>query len=464
MSRLFWPVLAEQILTMMIGIVSTMLVSNVGAGAQSGVSLVDQFNNLFITILFAIATGTTVAIAHMIGAGKPEAAGKTAQQSLITVTGMAVILGTLILFFGEQFLRFLFGNAEASVLSAAKTYVFFSAFSYPFAGIYAVCAGIMRASGNSKTPLLCIFTSNIVNIVLASILIFTLKMGVYAVSISMLCARMTSGLMGIYMLKRGKAGFMLPKLRFKIDGEIMKPVLNVGIPAGIDQLMLQGVRVTLASFISGMGTSAIQANSISNSLNLLIMSAGTALMIVSTTVVGQAYGARDYERARQATYKICINAVVIQAIIAALIMLFFKQIISLYHPTPQAYDITLKVMQLNVFIQPIGWTGGFILAQVLRSVGEAKYSMKVAVAALFTIRLTGAWLMSVKLGWGVQGIWVSMYLDWVMRIAFFIPKFLGKGWELKAEKRWAEKAAAETARLEEEIAESESEEVREAPL
>jgi Na+-driven multidrug efflux pump len=145
-------------------------------------------------------------------------------------------------------------------------------------------------------------------------------------------------------------------------------------------------------------------------------------------------------------------------------MIFFNQIISLYNPTPQAYEIALKVMRLNVFIQPIGWTGGFVLAQVLRSVGEANFSMRVAVTSMFVLRLTGAWLLSVKLGWGVQGIWVSMYMDWVLRIAFFIPKFLGKGWEDKAEKRWIEKEAAEKARLEEEIAESESEEVREAAL
>lgn len=464
MSRLFWPVFCEQVLTMMIGIVSTMLVSNVGASAQSGVSLVDQFNNLFITVLMAIAMGTTVAIAHMIGARKTDTAGKTAQQSLLTVTSMAVVLAIFIIFFGNHLLKLLFGNAEAAVLDAANIYVFFSAFSYPFAGIYAVCAGIMRASGNSKTPLMCILASNIVNLALASILVFGLRIGVYAVSISMLCARMTSGLLGLYMLKKGKAGFMLPKFSFKYDKEIMKPVLNVGIPSGIDQLMLQGVRVTLVSFISGMGTSAIQANSISNSMNLLIMSAGTALMIVSTTIVGQSYGARDYERARQATVKICINAVIVQGIIAALIMIFFNQIISLYHPTRQAYDITLSVMRLNVFIQPLGWTGGFILAQVLRSVGEAQFSMKVAVSSMFALRLTGAWLLSVKLGWGVQGIWVSMYLDWVARIFFFIPKFLSKSWEVKAEKRWAEREAAEKARLEAELAESESEEVREAAL
>ncbi len=449
----------------MIGIVSTMLVSNVGASAQSGVSLVDQFNNLFITVLQALATGTTVAIAHMIGAGRTDKAGKTAQQSLVTVTGMAVVLSTLIIFFGDQFLRFLFGHAEQAVLSAGKTYVSFSAFSYPFAGIYAVCAGIMRASGNSKTPLFCIFASNIVNLALAWILIFTLKIGVYAVSISMLCARMTSGILGLYMLRKGKAGFSLPKLNsFKYDKEIMKPVLNVGIPAGIDQLMLQGVRVALVSFISGMGTYAIQANSIANSMNLMIMSAGTALMIVSTTIVGQSYGARNYERVRQATLKICINSVIVQGILAALIMIFFNPIISLYNPSQQAYDIVFKVMRLNIFIQPIGWTGGFILAQVLRSVGEANYSMRVAVSSMFALRLTGAWLLSVKLGWGVQGIWVSMYLDWFMRIVFFIPKFLGKGWEQKAEKRWAEKAAVEKVRLEEELAESESEEVREAAL
>ncbi len=448
MSRIFWPLLLEQILTITIGIVSTILVSNVGPAAVSGVSLVDQFNMIFIAVFNATATGTTVAIAHMIGAGRTEDAGKTAVQSLVCVTGFAVAIAVMLLFFGRNFLELLYGRAEPAVLGAGGTYIRFSAFSFPFQAVFAVSAGAMRASGNSRTPLMCALAANVVNIVLATALIFGARIGVYAVAISMLCARATSGILAFAALKRGGAGFKIPKFTLRIELRILKPVLNVGIPAGVDQLMLHGVRVAMASFISTMGTPSLQANSISNSMNLMICSVALAFSIMSPTVAGQAFGARDYDRVRRATFRIFVDSTILQGIVSAFIIVFFRQISSLYHPTPEALEITWRVMRLNVVAQSLLWTGGFTLAQILRSIGEAKFSMKVSAVALITVRLVGAWFLGVYFKMGVQGIWVAMYLDWVVRCSFFIPRFLSKGWQIRAEKAALERERAKAEGLE----------------
>jgi Na+-driven multidrug efflux pump len=270
LSRLFWPILVEQGLSILIGIVGTMLVSSVGASAVSGVNLVDQVNNVFISVFNALATGATVVVAHKIGAGLQKDAGKTSVQSLVAVTGSACILALATLLGGHLFLRVLYGSAAADVLIAGNKYIFFSALSYPFVGLYSASAGIMRASGNSRTPLIGAVIANIVNIALASFLIFVAKAGVYGVAIAMLCARITSGLFCFIMLKRGAAGFALPKITLKVERAVMNPVLDVGIPSGVDQLILQGVRVVLASFMSGMGTAALHANSIASSMNSIV--------------------------------------------------------------------------------------------------------------------------------------------------------------------------------------------------
>lgn len=448
MSRIFWPVLLEQVLNLMIGIVSTILVSNAGPSAISGVSLVDQFNMVFIAIFNATATGTTVVIAHMIGAGKTKDAGVTATQSLVSVTGFACAIGVLLFITGGSFLRLLYGSAEASVLKAGSIYMQFSAVSLPFIALYAISAGSMRATGNSKTPLFCVIVSNVVNLSIALLLLFGFRLGVYAVSIAMLAARITSGVLAYIMLRRGKAGFTPEKLSLKIERKILGPVFSVGVPSGVDQLMLQGVRVALVSFMSGMGTPSLQANSISNSMNLIICSIGIAFCYVSTTVIGQAYGARDYKLLRRSALRICIDSTILQAIASALVIIFFKQIISLYNPTPEAYAITWEVTKLAVVAQTVLWTPAFVLAMILRTVGEAKFSMVISIVALLSVRLTGAWFLGIHLGWGVQGVWISMYLDWILRGAFFIPKFLGKSWELKAERKLAEKEKIDTVNIE----------------
>jgi putative MATE family efflux protein len=433
MSRLFWPVLIEQSLSILIGMVGTMLVSSVGASAVSGVNLVDQLNNVFIAVFNAIATGATVVVAHKIGAGLRNDAGKTAVQSLVAVTGSASVLGLATLLGGRLFLRALYGSADAEVLSAGNIYIFFSAISYPFVGLYSASAGIMRASGNSRTPLIGTVIANIVNITLASLLIFTAKAGVYGVAIAMLCARATSGIFSFVMLKRGAGGFELPKITLRIEKEVMKPVLDVGIPSGVDSLILQGVRVVLASFMSGMGTPALQANSIASSMNSIVYVSGMTFQIISTTIIGQAYGARKYKEVMRSALQLCGMSAVFQAITAILVLIFFKPLASLYSPSAEALSITWEVIVYNTFAQPLFWTTGFVLAQILRTVGDARYTMIISIFALICFRLTGAWFFGIRLGWGVNGIWISMYADWVIRTVFFIPRFLKKRWADQAE-------------------------------
>lgn len=248
--QLFWPIMIEQGLTILVGAVSTILVSNVGDYAVAGVNLVDSINNLIIIFFNAMASGATVVVAQRIGARKNKEAGETAAQAIVLVVSMAIIVGTFAFFFADPILRSLYGRSAENVLSSGTIYMRFSGISYLFLGLFSVCAGVTRASGDSKTPMVGAFVSNIINISIAATLIYGYDLGVYAVAIAMLSARIGAALFMFYMVSHRKFGeLVLPKITLRLNMDVIRPILKIGVPSGVDSLIFQGAKVLVSVFL-----------------------------------------------------------------------------------------------------------------------------------------------------------------------------------------------------------------------
>lgn len=418
--KLFWPALIEQGLTIMIGIVSTMMVSNVGAYAVSGVNLVDQINFLVFSVFNALATGATVVIAQYIGASKADKAGDTASQSVLICTASAALLGILTIAFGKPVLSLLYGSADPQVLKAGYLYMIFSGISYPFLGLYTASAGIMRASGNTRSPMITSALSNLVNIVVASILIFGAGLGVLGVSIAMLLARITSGIMSYIISLKSHGPVPFSGIANRFEWAVLAPIFKVGVPAGIDALIFQGARIFMGVLMSEMGTLALQANAIGNSLFGLLSLPGTAIQIVTITIVGQVYGAGQYRSAKKLMLKLCLYSSVAQLLIYIPFLPLLDTLIKLYGPAQETIALVKKIIYSACIMIPFAWPFSFILPQALRSVGDAKSTMYISIISLILLRVAGSWFFGKYLNWGVIGIWTGMYLDWIGRSVGFL--------------------------------------------
>ena len=426
--KLFWPVLIEQGLTILIGMVSTIMVSNVGASAVSGVNLVDQINFMVFSLFNALAAGATVVIAQYIGAGKASSAGKTATQALTLCVLLASAFGAVMMLFARQVLHALYGSADPAVLDAGYTYLMFSGVSYPFLGLYAASAGIMRASGNTRSPMIASVIANFVNIATASLLIYAAGLGVVGVSIAMLFARITSGLITFYAARKPTGGVLFEKFSLKFDWAVLRPVLNVGVPSGIDAMIFQGARIVMTVLMSGMGTSSLHANAIGNSLSSFLNLPGNAFSIVAVTMVGQAYGAKLYMSVKKLMFKMAVLASASQLILFIPFFLFLTPLISLYGPAPETILTVRKLLTTSGFLIPFFWSFAFVLPQSLRAVGDAKFTMYISVTSLLLLRVFGSWFFGVHLGWGVFGVWMGMYLDWIGRGIGFFSRAMCNAW------------------------------------
>jgi len=427
MLRLFWPVLVEHTLAITIGIVSAIMVSGVGDFAVSGVTMVDTFNFMIIAIFTALAVGATVVVAQKIGAHKISEAGETAFQSIVLCVSIASILGMAVVLFGRNILNVIYAGAAENVHQAMRTYFLFSGISYPFVGLFAACTGVMRAGGNTRTPMISSAIANVVNITLAFILIQA-GLGVLGVSIAMLSARTVAGTFAFIVVNKGVYGFALPGGKPRLSRKILKPVLNVGVPSGVDAIIFNGARVVMTVFMAGMGTAALHAHAIANSLSGFMFLPGNAMAIVSVTLVGQAYGAKLYGRVKMLMGRVCLFCSGSHVIMSLIFIFLISPLIRLYNPTPYAEELSLRLIMTMAILSPIVWSFSFAMPQMLRACGDAKSTMYVSVASLLLLRILGAWFFGIYLEWGVFGVWMGMFIDWFGRGIGFSVRAFSNAW------------------------------------
>ncbi|MCD7928518.1 MAG: polysaccharide biosynthesis C-terminal domain-containing protein, partial [Oscillospiraceae bacterium] len=184
LRRLLIPLIAEQVLTSLMGTVDTMMVSQVGSEAVSGVSLVDTINKLMLFLFTALATGGAIVCAQYLGRRDKAHSNQAGQQVLLTAFFFGVTVMALCLLGRKWMLHVIFGQVEQAVMEAAERYFLVTAFSYPFIALFNASAALYRATGNTRLPMVVSVCSNLLNVIGNALLLFVFRMGVAGAALS----------------------------------------------------------------------------------------------------------------------------------------------------------------------------------------------------------------------------------------------------------------------------------------
>ena len=248
LRKLIIPLVFEQTLAITVGMADTMMISSVGEAAISGVSLVDMVNNLIFCILAALATGGAVVTSQRIGAKDYTNARKSAKQLLYAVIIFSLFLTILVFIFRTPLLKLFFGSIEDDVMQNALIYFMISAVSFPFLAIYNACAALFRSMGNSQITLKVSILMNIINVVGNAFCIFILKMGVAGVAIPSLISRAFAGVALYILLRNPKHIIHFDKEPFRLDFTIIRNILYIGIPSGLQTALFAVSSLMCSSF------------------------------------------------------------------------------------------------------------------------------------------------------------------------------------------------------------------------
>jgi putative MATE family efflux protein len=430
LRKLIIPIFLDQLLIIIVGIIATMMVSYAGEAAVSGVSLVDMINMLLINVLAALTTGGAVIVSQYIG-HKDKGQACNAASQLITISSIISVGITLgVILFHKPLLQILFGNVEVDVMNAAITYFVLSALSYPFLAIYDSGAALFRSMGNSRVPMIASIIMNLTNLVGNAIGIFMLHAGVVSVGVSSILARLVAAIIMVGLsLNKNNQIFISVREILSWNGEMIKKILNIAIPNGIENGIVQLGRVLLISIIALFGTDQIAANGITNSLVGISISFATAMNLAIVTVIGQCVGAGDYKQADYYTKKI-IKITYIGTICISLVeILMLPWILSLYTLSEEVTKLTYILVVIHNCFAIFLWPVSFTLSNGLRAAGDVRFTMVISISSMFILRISFGYILGIVFGMGVVGIWIAMGGDWLLRSVIYIVRFKGNKWK-----------------------------------
>ncbi len=428
-AKIILPLIVEQLLSVTIGMFDSIMVSQAGEAAISGVSLVDTINLLLTYLFTALATGGAVVISQRLGSNNNHKAKHDSKQLILTVFVMSTLVSVVTVLFRSPLLKLIFGQIESDVMANAQVYFLITAISYPFLGLYSAAAAIFRSYGNSKVSMFASLCMNIINISGNALLIFVFKWGAAGAAIATLAARMFGTVLMLFLLVRKKSPIRLQGLfRIKPDFSVIKSICRIGIPSGLENCMFQLGKVMTQSLISTFGTAQIAANAVANTLSTLQFIPASAINIAVITIVGRCIGANNQKEAVYNSRKLLGLAYAAITLASVLIIGFLNPILSIYDLSSASIDVARTLMILHsIFVCTI-WPLSFSIPCSFRAAGDVRFPLVVSIITMWSCRVGLSYVFGKYLELGVLGIWLAMFSDWVCRAVFFVIHYLKGTW------------------------------------
>lgn len=426
--KILAPLMLEQALAMTIGLADMVMVSSCSEAAVSGISLVDSVNAVFLWLFPAIATGGGVVLAQYLGAGDEENSRRSTGQLTLLLLGFSLLVTLVFFVFRTELLHLLFGEIEEDVMGYASTYFLVSIFSYPFLALYNVGAAVFRAEGNTRVSMVTSTVMNVFNVGGNAILIYGFDMGVLGAGLSSLLSRVLGAGIMLRLLLRPDCPVGLSGWEsLRPERRMFRRILSIGIPSGFESAAFNIGKLLVISLVSTLPTSAITANAVMNSLQSIILIPTSAIHLAAVPIVGQCLGAGKPEEGKYYTGWLIKLAYVCLLVTAGGTLLLADPILSLFHLTAETEALIKPLLLFYFAISVTLYPLSFTLTPCIRAAGDANFCMIAAMVGMWLGRIACSYLF-VYLGLGLFGIWLAILADWIIRIAFFVPRYLSGRW------------------------------------
>ena len=428
--RLIIPLIVDQFLQVAVGLSDSIMVARVGEAAVSGVSLVDTVMLLIINIFTALATGGAVIAGQYLGRKDPKT-GCEATAQLFNFTFLFSIFIMILGYLGQNVILYhVFGKIEPEVMKDSRTYLLIVLSSIPMIAMYNAGAAIFRAMGNSNIAMKTSLLMNSINVFGNALLIFGFHRGVEGVAIPTVVSRGVACVVILILLNNQKHELhILHPYPFKIKWNVLKKILYIGIPNGLENSMFQLGKIAVLSLVSGLGTASLAANAVGNNIANFAILPGMSFGFALLTVCAQCVGAGDFEQVKYYTKH--MMRVEYLCLIASnlIVILALPFILSVYNlsdeAAPYANDIILYHAACVVTIWPLSFT----LPNTLRAAADVKVTMVLSIISMWVFRFGFSYLLTMVFHMGIFGVWVAMTIDWLVRGIFFVCRYRSGRWQ-----------------------------------
>lgn len=429
-----WPIFVEFILFMLLGSVDIFMLGKYSDDAVAGIGVVNQIINM-VNILFGIITsGTSIVCAQYIGAKRSkEDVIKLVGTSLIVNLILGSVLSIVLVVFASKILHIMNLAPEligfsSQFLKIVGGFIFVQAISLTF-------TAVLRSYGKTKICMFVTLFMNIINIIGNYIFIFgnfgAPKLGVLGSAVSTSGSKIIGAIiLGIILFTNILKGFSLSFLK-KFPKQELINIFKMGGPAAGEELSYNLTKLTCTIILTFIGTAALTTNSYINIICMFIYVFSTSIGQGTAILVGRLVGEEKQEEAYQLCFKSLKKAFTVSTIIGILVAVFARQILGVFTTNEDVLTLGASVLLVNAFLEP-GRTFNVIIINSLRAAGDVKFPVYIGICSMWTIGVGLSYILSIKLGLGMPGMWAALALDeWtrgiIMNKRWRSRKWCGKG-------------------------------------
>ena len=428
--RLIIPLIVDQFLQVAVGLSDSIMVARVGEAAVSGVSLVDTVMLLIINIFTALATGGAVIAGQYLGRKDPKT-GCEATAQLFNFTFLFSIFIMILGYLGQNVILYhVFGKIEPEVMKDSRTYLLIVLSSIPMIAMYNAGAAIFRAMGNSNIAMKTSLLMNSINVFGNALLIFGFHRGVEGVAIPTVVSRGVACVVILILLNNQKHELhILHPYPFRIKWNVLKKILYIGIPNGLENSMFQLGKIAVLSLVSGLGTASLAANAVGNNIANFAILPGMSFGFALLTVCAQCVGAGDFEQVKYYTKH--MMRVEYLCLIASnlIVILALPFILSVYNLSDEAARYANDIILYHAACVVTIWPLSFTLPNTLRAAADVKVTMILSIISMWVFRFGFSYLLAIEFHMGIFGVWVAMTIDWLVRGIFFVCRYRSGRWQ-----------------------------------
>ena len=428
--RLIIPLIVDQFLQVAVGLSDSIMVARVGEAAVSGVSLVDTVMLLIINIFTALATGGAVIAGQYLGRRDPKT-GCEATAQLFNFTFLFSIFIMILGYLGQNVILYhVFGKIEPEVMKDSRTYLLIVLSSIPMIAMYNAGAAIFRAMGNSNIAMKTSLLMNSINVFGNALLIFGFHRGVEGVAIPTVVSRGVACVVILILLNNQEHELhILHPYPFKIKWNVLKKILYIGTPNGLENSMFQLGKIAVLSLVSGLGTASLAANAVGNNIANFAILPGMSFGFALLTVCAQCVGAGDFEQVKYYTKH--MMRVEYLCLIASnlIVILALPFILSIYNLSDEAARYANDIILYHAACVVTIWPLSFTLPNTLRAAADVKITMVLSIISMWVFRFGFSYLLTMVFHMGIFGVWVAMTIDWLVRGIFFVCRYKSGRWQ-----------------------------------
>lgn len=433
LNKIFYPLLAETLLSVTVGVADTMMVSQAGEAAVSGVSCFNTVQVLLISLFSAFATGGSVIISQLLGMNEIKRARFSAKELVYLALFVSLVVASIFFFFKKEILGLIYSDIEQSVFQASLDYSLPIILSLPFMAISSSLTAIFRAQGKTKSTMVVSIISNVVNIIGNAIFLFVFNLGALGVGLSTLLSRVVMAIIFLVLVHDKKLKVYIDSLlKFEFDLKTAKTIFSIALPSGLESSIFQLGKIVTISTIASCGTAAIASFAFLDNMgtfaNVTGNAAGLALMVVG----GQCIGAEKTEQAKWYTKYFIKKAYILMTLSSLFVMLILPLVIQIYNYSEETNSLALLVTYENLIATILIWPMSFTFPNILKSAGDVTYTMASSVTSMWLFRVVSARVLGLYLGFGLRGVMWGMYIDWFVRATLFYLRYKSGKWLNKA--------------------------------